>query len=490
MNRWSIFLAIIVACVAMPAVFVGCKSPAPENAKGQPPADATKDAQKSSKADQKAKGAEETAAGPEAVSKAKDALTKGNAHVGAEAIRKLADIASGPAGETRDAALQLLREQALTGASAETRAAAVSALGADPGKSWDILIKATKDPEPGVRSAAARIISLTPTPQAEQALAKIVKEDQDPAVKQAATLGLTNMYAARTGGEYGPLLAQLGQDEGDAPALAAIALTLKGDPALDALIACLRTSPSGRQRHGAAICIAMICAGTNPTQMNFARLAKATSREEQHLRPSNLKGLEPLIAALKDPEPMVREIAAQGLGYLGDERATAPLAAALSDPDDMVRRRAASALITIPAVSALPQLSHTATSDSSPAVRRFAAEALGWINDPRVVEPLIKAAADTSPEVRRYAATELGRRGEKSAVTALTNLFNDPDDDVRWAAVLAVGNLRDRQAEDALVKALNDPAPQVANAAERALQRLGIAKRKLEPGERAYPERG
>ena len=56
----------------------------------------------------------------------------------------------------------------------------------------------------------------------------------------------------------------------------------------------------------------------------------------------------------------------------------------------------------------------------------------------------------------------------------------------RGAAVLAAGNLRDKQAQDALVAAMNDSSPQVANAAERALQRLGVAKRKLEPSERGY----
>jgi HEAT repeat protein len=58
-------------------------------------------------------------------------------------------------------------------------------------------------------------------------------------------------------------------------------------------------------------------------------------------------------------------------------------------------------------------------------------------------------------------------------------LFEDPSEDVRWAAVVAAGELRDDETVPALIEAMRDPSPMVANAAERALQRMGKAQRRF-----------
>ena len=477
MKRWPLYLGILVACVAIPLVFVGCKS-ATEQAKAPSEKGETKADQ--SKGEEKGEEKAQTSADVKGLGKNKDP------HAQEDAIKKLGEFVGGSPGEVRDAALEVLRDLATKDPTPATRAKAVLALAPVASKELDTLKKAAKDPAGEVRAAAVQGIALVPGPETESLLSALAS-DSDPATRKAATSGLTSIRAAQVGGQFAELIAQLGQESGDAAAQATMALTLQGDKALDALISCLKSSSSARQRHGAAMAIGMICAGTNPSEQNFARLAKATSREVAQPRPSNLKGLAPLVAALKDPEPMVREVAAQGLGYLGDERASAPLAAALSDPDAFVRRRAAAALITIPPTKgSIAALAQAVTADPEAPVRRFAAEALGWAKDPASVDPLIKAASDKAPEVRRYAAAQLGRLGDRKAIGALVSLFKDPDSDVRWAAVLAAGNLRDKQAQDALVAAMNDSSPQVANAAERALQRLGVAKRKLEPSERGY----
>jgi HEAT repeat protein len=481
MKRWPLYLGVLIACVAIPLVFVGCKS-ATEQAKA--PSDKGETKAEQAKAEQK--GDEKDAPKAETSADVKKLAKRDNPEDQQKSLKTLSELVAGSPGEIRDTALQVLRDLATTDANPNMRAGAVGALAPVAAKEYATLRKAAKDPDGQVRAAAAQTLALVPGAESE-GLLNALAADPDATTRKAATAALTAMRAAQTGGQYGALIAQLGQEPGDAAAQAAIALTLQADKALDALISCLKSSKSAKQRHGAAICIAMICAGTNPTQQNFARLAKATSRDTEAPRPANLRGLQPLIDALQDPEPMVREISAQGLGYLGDQRAAGPLAAALADPDGMVRRRAAAALITVPPTKeSLAALAHAVTADSEAPVRRFAAEALGWSKDPASVEPLIKAASDKSPEVRRYAAAQLGRLGDRRAIGALVALFKDPDDDVRWAAVLAAGSLRDKQAEDGLVMALNDSAPQVANAAERALQRLGVAKRKLEPSERGY----
>jgi HEAT repeat protein len=112
-------------------------------------------------------------------------------------------------------------------------------------------------------------------------------------------------------------------------------------------------------------------------------------------------------------------------------------------------------------------------------VRRFAAEALGWVGGATVVPALNQATADPVAEVRRYAAIQLGKIADPSSLEALSAMLDetpDPDADVRWAAVVALGKLNDKRAEKVLVQALADSSPQVVNSAERALQRLGIAR--------------
>ncbi|HNV39690.1 MAG TPA: HEAT repeat domain-containing protein, partial [Methanoculleus sp.] len=53
---------------------------------------------------------------------------------------------------------------------------------------------------------------------------------------------------------------------------------------------------------------------------------------------ADTRAVEPLIAALHDPENEVRWVAAQALGKLCDARAVEPLLPLLADPDRWVRR--------------------------------------------------------------------------------------------------------------------------------------------------------
>ncbi|MCX7598877.1 MAG: HEAT repeat domain-containing protein, partial [Armatimonadetes bacterium] len=343
--------------------------------------------------------------------------------------------------------------------------------------------KLASDPSPAVRqSVAASLTSAAPGPLREELLKKLLA-DPDPGVKSAAVKSHSLLLAAQKApGALGALIASLGNPEGDASAQAAIQLIVKGGDSPSAvlpyLITAFNESRNPRQRASIATCIAMICAGTNPSQERFAKVTRSTHVYAYRLHPAVKEGVPVLIKGLSDPDTYVREICAQGLGYIGDERAALPLAKALSDKEPAVRRRAAAALATVPAKAAQPALERVALKDPDPDVRRYAVEALGWIEDTSVVPALIAATRDPSARVRRYAAAELGRRKAPESLDALLALAKDPDPDVRWQAVMAVGELRDKRAIELLVRCLDDPSPQVANAAERALQRLGIARRK------------
>ena len=353
----------------------------------------------------------------------------------------------------------------------------------------DALVEFSKSEDPEVRTAVVHAIEYLPNKPFAREIVERLAKDPDPGVSAEAIQVRSHILAQlKSRKALEELIKDLGNSVGDASAKAAIQLTIRGGnefasgskhpQVLPMLISALKKSKNPRQRHAITMCIALICAGTNPQQEKFGKLARTTKQTAVRLHPAVKEGLAPLIAALHDPDPYVREVAAQGLGYIGDEAAAPALAKALSDPNVRVRRRAASALITVPAKAAQPALEKAVRSDPDATVRRYAVEALGWIDDNSVVPALIAATRDSSARVRRYAALELGRRKAHEALDALIALFNDPDEDVRWQAVLAVGKLRDKRATDALIKALDDPAPQVANAAERALQKLGIARRK------------
>ena len=116
--------------------------------------------------------------------------------------------------------------------------------------------------------------------------------------------------------------------------------------------------------------------------------------------------VEPLVGALSDPAPRVRERAARSCGMLGDERCVPALQDRLTDRHTMVRRAAADALGGIGTKDALSALVGVARTDDEE-LRRIAIEALGQFGslDPLVV--LIQALEDDSEAVQRTAIVSL-----------------------------------------------------------------------------------
>ena len=158
--------------------------------------------------------------------------------------------------------------------------------------------------------------------------------------------------------------------------------------------------------------------------------------------------VEPLIAVLKnDPDADIRWQAAFALSRSRDSRVVEPLVAALKDTESVVRSAAASALGTIGDPRVIEPLIAT-LKDSDPKVRSSAASALGDIKDPRVVEPLIAALKDMDAEVRRAAVWALGEIKDPRAADALMLALKDPDCDIR---IYAAKELPD----DLLFKGLN-----------------------------------
>jgi HEAT repeat protein len=191
------------------------------------------------------------------------------------------------------------------------------------------------------------------------------------------------------------------------------------------------------------------------------------------------RAVEPLRAALKDPDKDVRNAATAALHKMSlakihdaaDARAVEPLVAALSDQNTEVSAAAGWGLVRIgaPAVEPLIAL----LSDQDKWVRWHAATALGQIGDARAVEPLSAAVKDTEYHVRDAAAEALGQIRDAGAVEPLIAALEDNHQHyvVRQAAAKALGRIGDARAVEPLIAALK--ARDSRNAAAEALGQIG-----------------
>jgi HEAT repeat protein len=122
-----------------------------------------------------------------------------------------------------------------------------------------------------------------------------------------------------------------------------------------------------------------------------------------------------------------------------------------------------------------------ALDDSDPFVQKSAAEALGEIDDPRGLEPLLKLLdlrRKVSWQVRGAAARALARLKSPRAVPSLVRALNHPDDHVQTCAAEALGRMKARAAVTALCLALLDEKNHSAHsrgAVAIALGRIGDA---------------
>jgi HEAT repeat protein len=146
--------------------------------------------------------------------------------------------------------------------------------------------------------------------------------------------------------------------------------------------------------------------------------------------------VEPLIAALENPDVRVREGAVRALGEIKDPRAVRPLIAALKN-GNRVRLTDVLSRIGAPAVEPLV----AALKNPDVQVREGSVRALGKINDPRTVRPLIAALKDADPVVRAGAARTLGEIKDPRVVEPLVAALRDPGWAVRHMAAQALGKM-------------------------------------------------
>ncbi|HXQ22491.1 MAG TPA: HEAT repeat domain-containing protein, partial [Candidatus Acidoferrales bacterium] len=329
-------------------------------------------------------------------------------------VRAQACSALGTIGQAR--AAPVLRER-LGDADASVRAAAVGAL-ATMASSGDVvaLLGLLQDHDAGVVTAAAEALGRSGDEQAVAPLIALLRyADEVPRCAAVIALGRLGDPAA-----VGPLVEQLRSHDLTVRIATLRALGTLGDPA--ALPAMLDAAADG-----------------NPIvaeRLPYA-LARLYARSDH----------EAFAGYLRSPNPNVRAAVALALGVAGDGRAASLLRQALTDPAGAVRLGAVEALGLLGLPDSTDVLRHVNEQDPDPQVREAAAVAVVLVQQPAssLTQRLRDSLHDPDPAVRRSAADVLGFLGvTEDAVAVLRHAAEaDTDATVANAAMLAVLRMDD-----------------------------------------------
>jgi hypothetical protein len=213
---------------------------------------------------------------------------------------------------------------------------------------------------------------------------------------------------------------------------------------------------------------------TGVRELDDTRLATLLSHPDRRLRQraslelgrrGRVDALTHVLVTASEPRARLHALWGLNLAAHGGQgaRVRERFVAALAQPDPEVRRLAATLLGELGAVEAVPALS-ALLADPSPRARFAAGQALARCGDARAVPPLVLALAangDSDAFLRFAYARALARAAD---TLALVGLHADADRSVRLGAVLA---LREARAEG-VSAFLSDADPQVATEAARA----------------------
>ena len=117
--------------------------------------------------------------------------------------------------------------------------------------------------------------------------------------------------------------------------------------------------------------------------------------------------VEPLVGACGKQDVEIRRKALRALGEMKDRRAIPCMAAALKDGNSNVRMLAAWGLGQMGEPALKPLL--TELADKNSPGRSDAAYALGKINQPQAIEPLVSALTEADSDLRKESAKALSR---------------------------------------------------------------------------------
>jgi protein-S-isoprenylcysteine O-methyltransferase Ste14 len=175
-----------------------------------------------------------------------------------------------------------------------------------------------------------------------------------------------------------------------------------------------------------------------------------------HLIALDSLAIKPLISLLSDPDPVIREFAAEGLGEMEAQEAIDPLLLLLDDPAYRARNAATSALGKIGSEEALPVLLVNLEQTSSTGFRNFICGALGNIGSREAWIPLINVIQDSVWYNRIAAINALNKIDPDQSWPYVFASLKDSNANVKRNAVMLILAQKPSQAREALIYVLDD----------------------------------
>jgi len=144
---------------------------------------------------------------------------------------------------------------------------------------------------------------------------------------------------------------------------------------------------------------------------------------------------------------------------------------AATDPDVEIQRMAVLGLGALNATGAVPLLIELLSQSE---LLAQTIRALGQMDDPRVVDPLLTVlrAEDLPVDLRRPIPIILGRRQVTRALPELLGMLRDPETPFRIEIIDALGHMKDERALTRLIELLESDDPYVIGAVNTALSRI------------------
>ena len=208
-------------------------------------------------------------------------------------------------------------------------------------------------------------------------------------------------------------------------------------------------------------------AATADAEQGEGESGEEAEEEEPGLEEEKVKDeIDIQIDLLQDPDWVVRREAVVTLGEMADDRCVEPLIRTLRDGDWQVREAAVEAIAEVgpPAVELLIRYMRDWEA------RKYVIQALGKINDERVLDPLMSMLHnDEFKDDATRALIDLG----SPAVPKLIVALSDKEEFVRKQAILALGAIQDPAAVDPFIAMLQNQDWFTRLTAAAALEKIG-----------------
>jgi HEAT repeat protein len=347
----------------------------------------------------------------------------------------------------------------------------------------DQQIALLKSPDASVRENAARALGMLKDARAVEPLIGAL---QDPEVKVRYTAA-TSLGMIKDPRAVEPLIPLLKERDFEMQLSVSMALGRLRDPrAIEPLIAVM-IDPSFGDGRFAIMALRQIRPASTEPLLVLLRNGDANARKTAAYALEGVGGkqaVDPLIAALKDPDGEVRaavpvplamnglidhppaqpekykdrcaEIIAFRARQTEDPKVTDALLAEAKDPDPQVRATTAIAF----QITKDPRVVDALLADLKDPVqdvRSVAARSLGDFNDPRVIDPLLDALSDSYQGTRIYAAESLTRWKEVGGDGVFVAALQSSNPDKRLAAANILAHRQNVQGTEVLIEALKDP---------------------------------